>query len=63
MYWSDLYSGSLFWESPALVLAVSWNVVFNWYNLQTNNIVTNKITVDNFPEVEYIDYNIPRWRW
>ncbi len=26
-------------------------------------IVTSKITVDNYPEVEYEDFNIPRWDW
>ena len=63
MYWYTLYWW-LFGESPSYALATTWgSIVFNWYNLQTENIITNKITVDNYPAVEYQDYNIPRWDW
>ena len=62
MYWKTLYWW-LIWESPVITLATWWNIVFNNYNLQTDNIVTNKITVDNFPDVNYEDFNIPRGDW
>lgn len=62
MFWYSLY-GSTVWESPTITLAVWWNIVFNGYNLQTENIITNKITVDNFPAVDYEDFDIPRWDW
>lgn len=64
MFWNTIY-GRLFWESPLNALINSWNISFNWYNLQTNNIVTSKMTVDDYPQVDYEDYNLPRtdWMW
>ncbi len=64
MFWYSLY-GSKYGESPALVSVIWWNIQFNWYNLQTENIITNKITVDSFPYVDYEDYSLPRadWMW
>lgn len=62
MFGFSLY-GSIYGESPVIVLATWWNIVFNGYNLQTDNIITNKITVDNFPAVDYEDFNLPRADW
>ena len=52
MIWNSLF-GSMYGESPYIVLATGWSIIYNDYNLQTDYIVTNKITVDNFPSVDY----------
>ena len=64
MIWNSLF-GSMYGESPYIVLATGWSIIYNDYNLQTDYIVTNKITVDNFPSVDYEDFNLPRadWMW
>ena len=46
MIWNSLF-GSMYGESPYIVLATGWSIIYNDYNLQTDYIVTNKITVDN----------------
>lgn len=62
MLWNTLFWW-LFWESSAIILT-TWNsIVFNNYALQTENIIIDNATIDNLPQVEYNDYNLPRMNW
>ncbi len=62
MFWS------LFWwmyaESELVTSLIWWgDIIFNTYSLQSTEVITQNITMEDFPNIEYTDYNIPRWDW
>lgn len=62
MFWNTLFWW-LFSESSLLTYIPTWDISFNWFSLQSSKVITSKINIDDFPDVEYNDYNIPKWHW
>lgn len=64
MFWKTLFWW-LYGEWWQLLLSTGNSIEYNSYSLQTDYIILEKITVDNFPSIDFQDYPLPRidWTW
>lgn len=62
MYWKTKY-GEILGNTTPPINIIEDNIVFNWFSLNNNNIITSSFNPDELMDFEYNTFNIPREDW